>query len=313
MKTLFELLGDYVQHERSLNYSGCTVRCTFYNVRRFLKWAGSRFGVVTPDQIGASHMEAWQKHLAAYVTSKGQPMRPRTVNKQIESVRGFLKRLAIQGYVPAALPMAVTPIKEPRVLPGSTLAHQQMRKLLDNLDTSTPEGYRDRTILEMLYSSGIRAGEVLGLNVEHVDHRNGTAFVTGKGRKDRVVPVGKTALNHIEGYVKAVRPHLLKDNAEKALFLDMNGKRYPYHQLRRMIHRYEKKAGLSMAITPHTFRRSCTTEMLRGGAGMYHIKEMLGHESLDTLKHYAKLTIIDLKSAHARCHPREKDGEASSG
>ena len=80
-----------------------------------------------------------------------------------------------------------------------------------------------------------------------------------------------------------------------------------------MIQVQAKKAGMSIAITPHTFRRSCTTEMLRGGAGMYHIKEMLGHESLDTLKHYAKLTIIDLKSAHARCHPREKDGEASSG
>ena len=74
-----------------------------------------------------------------------------------------------------------------------------------------------------------------------------------------------------------------------------------------MIQRHASKAGLTITVTPHTFRRSCTTEMLRGGAGMYHVKEMLGHESLDTLKHYAKLTIIDLKAAHAKCHPREKD------
>jgi integrase/recombinase XerD len=309
MKTLFELLDDYIQYEKSLNYSSLTSRYAFYNIRRFLKWAGSLFGIVTPDQLRTKHMEAWQKHLSVYVTSKGQPMKPRTVNKQIESVTGFLKRLAVQGYVPVALSQAVSFIKEPRVLPGSVLAHQQMRKLLDSLDTGTPEGYRNKTILEMLYSCGIRASEVLGLNIENVDYRNGTAFVTGKGEKDRVVPVGRTALKYTEGYVKAVRPFFLKQQTEKALFLDANGKRLPYHQLRRIIQSHAKSAGISIPITPHTFRRSCTTEMLRGGAGMYHLKELLGHESLDTLKHYAKLTITDLKSAHAKCHPREKDGE----
>jgi integrase len=94
--------------------------------------------------------------------------------------------------------------------------------------------------------------------------------------------------------------------------LDSKGKRYPYHQLRRMIHSHAKKVGITVSITPHAFRRSCATEMLRGGAGMYHIKEMLGHESLDTLTDYAKLTITDLKAAHAKCHPRENDGERAS-
>ena len=100
-----------------------------------------------------------------------------------------------------------------------------------------------------------------------------------------------------------------KDKTQKALFLNANGERLPYHQLRRMIQRHASKAGLTITVTPHTFRRSCTTEMLRGGAGMYHVKELLGHESLDTLKHYAKLTITDIKAAHAKCHPREKDAE----
>jgi len=82
----------------------------------------------------------------------------------------------------------------------------------------------------------------------------------------------------------------------------------PYFTFRRMIHRQAAVAGLDGSVTPHTFRRSCATEMLRGGAGMYHVKEMLGHESLDTLKHYAKLTIRDLKATHKKCHPREQDG-----
>jgi site-specific recombinase XerD len=87
----------------------------------------------------------------------------------------------------------------------------------------------------------------------------------------------------------------------------MEGRRFPYFTLRRIVHLYAKKAGLDINVTPHTFRRSCTTELLRAGAGMYHVKEMLGHESLDTLKHYAKLTITDLKRTHRKCHPRERD------
>ena len=303
MKTLFELLEDYVQYEKSLNYSSLTSRSAFYNIRRFLKWAGATWGIVSPDQLSTKHMEAWQKHLAAYVTSKGHPLKPRSVNKQIESVHGYLKRLAIQGYVPAALMQAVTPVKEPRVLPGNVLAHHQMRKLLDRLETGTPEGYRNRTILEMLYSSGIRAAEVLGLDVEHVDHRNGTAMVTGKGKKDRVVPVGRTALKYIESYVKAVRPYLLKDKTQKALFLNANGERFPYHQLRRMIQRHASKAGLTITVTPHTFRRSCTTEMLRGGAGMYHPTSICGLKSLEG----SRLHKRQIKSPMIRLRPHRRD------
>jgi integrase/recombinase XerD len=307
MKTMFELLDEYIQYEKSLNYSPATSRTAFYNIRNFLKWAGSMWGIVSSDQLGMKHLDAWQQHLSVYVTTKGHKLKPRSVNKKIENIHGFLKRLAIQGYVPAALVQVLSPVKEPYVLPGSVLVHQQMRKLLDVLDTSLPEGYRNRALMEILYSCGIRAGEVLGLDVDKIDFRNATAMVTGKGRKDRVVPIGMTALKFLEGYVRAVRPYFLKDKAEKAMFLDVKGKRMPYHQLRVMIRGYAKKAGISIAVTPHTFRRSCTTEMLRGGAGMYHVKELLGHESLDTLKHYAKLTITDLKQAHAKCHPREKD------
>ena len=100
--------------------------------------------------------------------------------------------------------------------------------------------------------------------------------------------------------VKGVRPYLLRDVSQKALFLDGQGKRLPYHVLLRMVHKYATKAGIEMVVTPHTFRRSCTTEMLRAGAGMYHVKEMLGHESLDTLKHYARLTITDLKKGRIK-------------
>jgi len=114
-------------------------------------------------------------------------------------------------------------------------------------------------------------------------------------------------MRYLETYVRAVRPCLAKAGGEKALFLDKEGRRFPYYSLRRIVVACGERAKVGVAVTPHTFRRSCTTELLRGGAGMYHVKELLGHESLETLRHYARLTITDLKRTHAKCHPREKD------
>ena len=105
-----------------------------------------------------------------------------------------------------------------------------------------------------------------------------------------------------------MRPHLLANAAETALFLDANGRPLAYHSLRRIVQGCREAAGLEINVTPHTFRRSCATELLRSGANMYHVKELLGHESLDTIKHYARLTISDLRKTHRKCHPRDKDG-----
>ena len=179
--------------------------------------------------------------------------------------------------------------------------------MLDRIPSSSSAGVRDRAMLELLYTSGIRSAELLGLDVGRVDFRNRTALVNGKGNKERVVPIGKTAVRLLESYVRAVRPYMLTDRGEQALFVDADGKRLAYHSLRRIVHRRAEQAGIEINVTPHTFRRSCATEMLRSGANMYHVKELLGHESLETLRHYAKLTITDLKRTHHRCHPREKD------
>jgi site-specific recombinase XerD len=104
----------------------------------------------------------------------------------------------------------------------------------------------------------------------------------------------------------------VRDDAP-ALFVDSSGRRFPYYTFRRQIKSCARKAGISVEVTPHTFRRSCATELLRGGANMYHVKELLGHESLETLKHYAKLTITDLKVTHEKCHPREQEERAGQG
>jgi len=209
-----------------------------------------------------------------------------------------------------ALAEVLRPVKEPVFLPGSVISHEQMRRLLGTVATDTPEGYRFRTMLEVLYSGGMRIAELLGLDLGDVDFAGGTAKVLGKGRKERIVPLGRTAVQYLEGYLKAVRPLQAGATGERAVFVDGSGRRFPYYTFLRLVHAAARRAGVPANVTPHTFRRSCATELLRGGANMYHVKELLGHESLDTLKHYARLTITDLKREHQRCHPREREARA---
>jgi integrase/recombinase XerD len=199
-------------------------------------------------------------------------------------------------------------LREPRNLPGSVLTHSQVKKMLARIPTDNSEGYRNRTMLELLYSTAIRAKELLGLDVGDLDLKHGTALIHGKGNKERLVPIGTTAIRYLETYFKAVRPFLLRNKKEKALFLNRRGVRVTYEPFRSMVVSSAQNAGFEN-ITAHTFRRSCATELIRNGANMYHVKELLGHESLDTLRHYAKLTINDLKKTHRKCHPREKENK----
>jgi integrase/recombinase XerD len=306
MKTLQDHLDDYFDWRRSLKLSPETIVKNKYGIRPFIRWLERTYHVISPDGIHKDHLYEWQKHIADMKTREGHPIRPRTINTYNEGIKGFLTYLADRGYIRKDYPGFVKYVKKPITLPGNVLTHAQMRKMLMQIPRHDHAGYRDRAMLELLYSSGVRAAELLGLNTGDVDFKNRTMMVTGKGNKQRVVPIGRTALRHLETYVKAIRPYLKQDRTEKALFLNHKGKRLAYRVLLKSVHAYAQRAGHTN-VTPHTFRRSCTTELVRGGANMYHVKELLGHESLDTLKHYTRLTINDLKKTHEKCHPRERD------
>jgi integrase/recombinase XerD len=308
MKTLAEHALDHHDRLRSLQYSPATLITSCSNVRSFLRWLEHTYQVRTPDQLRDKHFDQWLKYLSARSTAHGYPLKPRSINKQIENVRGLLKYLAQRGFLSGKLLDVLVFVKVPSLLPTSVLTHAQMKKLLAQIDTTSAAGYRNRTMLELLYSTGLRLSELLGIDVHDLNLDQGTVFVRhGKGNKQRVVPIGKTALRYLESYLVAVRPFLVRDPKERALFLDYWHKRPSIHFLGRFLSRYAKRAGIEIPVTPHTFRRSCTTELIRGGANLYHVKELLGHERLDTLKHYTKLTINDLRKTHARCHPRERD------
>lgn len=305
-----DCIAAYLESQRALGRSPVHLRVVGFQLRAFARWLeAARSGAVVEDlQVG--EVERWVRSLMTRESLRGGHLKPSSINKSIVVVRTFLQWLKRDGKVSSALAAAAVCVKEPRLLPQSVLTHQQMRTLLGQTKTDSPEGMRDRAMWELLYSSGVRVAELLGLNVSDLDLAAATAVVTGKGNKQRVVPFGQTAARYLESYVRGIRPLLVVDADERAVWLTRDGRRISYAACRRRLAEHAAGLNLPCVVTPHTFRRSCTTELVRSGANLWHVKELLGHENLDTLHHYVRLTIVDLKKTHARCHPRERDQAA---
>lgn len=307
--TLSEHLNDYLQLLKDRRSTTAAIQSARHTIGTFIRYLLDVQGITLADQITIDHLHGYQRHLNQHRTNKGLPLKPSSINKRVSGARNFLTHLHSKGLLTRDLSPHIVHIKEPSILPTSVLTHAQVRKLLRTIDTTTPHGICDRALLELLYTSGIRVGELEKLQLHDIDLTNATCKVTGKGNKQRLVPIGKTALRHLTNYIKGARPFLAMRQTppDPHIFLNHHGNPLTAYRIRDRLHAYAKQAKLDTNVTPHTFRRSCTTEMVRANANLYHVKELLGHETLATLKHYAKLNINDLKKTHAKCHPREKD------
>lgn len=307
MKTLRERLDDYIRNAESRNQSPVHLRCFRYSVLRTLRWFEEAHGVVRSEQLTPQHLDAWFRNVTTRRTRKGVPLKISSVFKQVQTDRVFVLWLEKIGAAPVGLHEFLPLVKLPQLLPVSVLDHRKMTRLLDGLEKLTPDDHRRRAMMEVLYSSGVRVAELLGMNTDSVDLEHGVIRVFGKGSKERIVPIGMTARRLVESYLKGVRPLVLREPGQTALWLNRFGERMPYHTFRREIKGAVAEAGLKDAVTAHTFRRSCATELIRAGANLWHVKDLLGHENVETLNHYVRLTAVDLKATHKKCHPRERE------
>ena len=300
-------VSRYLESQQALGRSPVHLRVLGYQLRAFARWMQGFRQCWHPERLQPADIECWIRFLRSRPSLRGGPLKPASVNKSIVGTKTFLAWLNREGTVGSATVESAICVKEPRLLPQSVLSHRQMQAFLAKVRPDSCEGLRDRALLEVLYTSGIRVAELLGLDVHDIDLSAATAVVTGKGAKQRVVPLGKTACRHLELYLRGARPRLASGSREHALWLTQSARRLTYASVRRRIAAYASTLHLPFPVTPHTFRRSCTTELVRSCANIWHVKELLGHENLDTLQHYIRLTITDLKKTHARCHPRERD------
>ena len=236
----------------------------------------------------------------------GNPLRVGTHIAHLMAVKVFFKFLSREGFI---LGNPATELELPRhkkTLP-TVLNEPEILKLMEVPNTARKTGIRDRAVLELLYGTGLRNSELCSLTLDLLDLAgHSVRLQKGKGGKPRLLPLGQEAQAWLELYLERVRPFWLRNSQCQAVFLDRwGGGPIQRATISTLVRRLGKKAGLGKAVTPHALRHSCATHMLRRGAGLRHIQQLLGHEQLASTEHYTRVELTDLRKVLARCHPRE--------
>ncbi|MBU0618218.1 MAG: tyrosine recombinase XerC [Planctomycetes bacterium] len=227
-----------------------------------------------------------------------------TVARKLATLRSFYKFVVRREYA-ASNPVAPirTPKQEKRL--PKFLDIEQIEKLFSNCNTTTLLGARDRAILEMLYSTGIRVSELVALNIADIDLGSSVIRVRGKGKKERVIPIGPGAVKAVIHYLDLRRSSLQTAKHDRdALFINKHGQRLSTRSVRRKLDKYLLEAGLDLSVSPHTLRHSFATHMLQRGADLRSVQEMLGHQSLSTTQIYTHLTNENVRQEYEKAHPR---------
>lgn len=285
------------------NFSVRTILDRRANIGGFVKWCDER-GLSTPAEVTRPVLERYQRHLFLHRKADGQPLSMRNQAGRLVALRGWFRWLSRHRRI---LSNPAADLEMPRLekrLPKAVLSAEEAERILAVPDLDTSLGIRDRAILEVLYSTGIRRLELTALNCADIDPGRGTLMVRqGKGKRDRVVPVGERALAWVARYLDEVRPDWRPADDDGTLFLTSSGERIGAGRLSQVVGRYVLASGVGKPGSCHLFRHTCATLMLEGGADVRFIQAQLGHALLDSTMLYTRVSIRLLKDIHTATHP----------
>ena len=268
----------------------------------FLKWCRTS-RITTPAQVTRTSLESYQRYLFNYRKKDGQPLAVASQHSRLAPLKVWFKWLTYRKYI---LQDPAAELELPRVgykLP-SVMNRDEAERVLRQPNVEQSLGIRDRAMLEILYSSGLRRMELLHLKLYDVDQKHGLVTVReGKGKRDRVVPIGERALAWLDVYLGSLRPEIVRKPDDGVLFLTSNGVPFTPNHLSLLARRYVKAAQIGKGGACHIFRHTMATLMLEGGADIRYIQAMLGHVRLDTTQIYTHVSIRMLKQVHAATHP----------
>jgi len=233
-----------------------------------------------------------------------------TTARKLATLRSFYKFLVRRNYIDSNPVATVKTPKQEKKLP-KFLEYEEVQRLLMAPPINNWLGARDKAILEVLYSTGMRVSEIVALNMDDVDFLGEVIHIRGKGKKERIAPIGSSALQAIQHYIEFRNKRMSNDSNfdGKVLFANKHGKRLSVRSVRRKMDKYLKEAGLDPAISPHTLRHSFATHMLNNGADLRSVQELLGHQSLSTTQVYTHLTTSKIKEVYDHAHPRDGMGQ----
>jgi integrase/recombinase XerC len=307
MKTLQEIFDEYIKHylEAEKGASSYTVRNYRDDLLDFLYFLKKK--KVDPLDETKVDRHVLRDYLSELV---GRKIAKASIARKLSAIRSFFRYLVREEIIAKNPIEQVSSPKLDRRLP-SFLTQEEMERLLNAPDLSTPLGQRDRALLELLYASGLRVSELVGLTPEQIDLESNEIRVWGKGSKERVVLMGQPAAGALKDYIKEGRAELRGEKKTKALFLDRYGQRLTERSVQRLLNQYAKKAGIGKRVHPHLLRHTFATHLLDGGADLRVVQELLGHARLTSTQIYTHVTKGQARKVYLAAHPlaREKKDE----
>jgi len=300
MQEVFNRYINYLEAER--NASAYTVRNYKADLLDFFYFLKKK---------KADSLEIDRKVLRDYLTSlTKQGIVKASIARKLSAIRSFYRYLVREKIISASPIEMVSSPKLDKRLP-SFLTLEEVERLLNAPDLSTPQGQRDRALLELLYASGLRVSELVNLNLNQIDLDTNEIRVWGKGSKERMVLMGEPAAEALRNYLKQGRPKLLAEKRINALFLNRYGQRLPERRVQKMLEDYAKKAGIGKRVHPHILRHTFATHLLDGGADLRVVQELLGHARLSSTQIYTHVTKGQARKVYLSAHPlaKEKDDE----
>lgn len=290
-----QLLDRFVSHlkvERGL--SGNTIEGYSRDLLSFMEF-------LAEGSLGVEN--ATREDVSAYMGRLGQRLSPRSRARKLSAIRMFYRFLVSEGVIEKSPARLVEAPRIPGRLP-EILSLKEVDLLLSQPDPTYPAGLRDRAMLELLYATGLRVSELMGLRLQGVNLEAGFVRVIGKGDKERVVPIGERARKAVGEYLESGRPSLLGKGVSSNLFLNARGNRLSRQGFWKIIKRYGNTAGIKRPITPHGLRHAFASHLLENGADLRALQIMLGHADISTTQIYTHVTMERLKKVHEKHHPR---------
>lgn len=294
MKGMLEQFLDFLSLEKGLSkHTGAAYR---QDLTHFIGWLQRR-KVATLNEVT-------RRHIMDYLLDQREKgLAPATLSRRLVAIRMFFRYLQQEGLLAANVTDAMDAPRLWKVLP-ETLGVQEVDRLLDAPDLKTPLGIRDKAMLELLYSTGLRVSELVELTLDALHEEEGYLKCMGKGRKERVVPYGQSARDSLRRYLDEVRASWNRDPQQRALFLSRRDKPLSRKTAWYLVRKYARQAGVHRDISPHTLRHSFASHLLANQAPLRVIQEMLGHADIATTQIYTHVDSGRLRSVHQRYHPR---------
>lgn len=248
--------------------------------------------------------EVERRHIIDFMAALGEKgLSPASANRTLAALKGFCKYLLREKEITSDPTASITAARGWKRLPHA-LTMAEVDSILVQPGSHSPAGIRDRAMMELMYASGLRVSEITALNTGSINWHSGYVVARGKGEKERIVPIGKTAFDLLRQYVNEARPRLLSAGSGQVLFLNRFGEAFSRQGLWKIIKKYARMAGLETKVHPHTFRHSFATHLLDGGADLRAVQVMLGHADISTTQIYTHITQERLKAVHKQFHPR---------